>query len=83
MTSASANCRSARPFRHSDAGAGKIPALGITVTPRAGDAILFDNLDSDGRAHPGAVHAGLPVRSGRKQVATRWIRQLPYDPWSR
>ncbi len=60
----------------------EFPALGITITPRAGDAILFDNLDRDGRAHPGAVHAGLPVARGRKQVATRWIRELPYDPWA-
>jgi prolyl 4-hydroxylase len=58
------------------------PAPGVTVTPRGGDAILFFNTLLDGRPDPAARHAGLPVRSGAKWLATRWIRARPIDPWN-
>ena len=54
----------------------------ITVTPRGGDALLFFNTLADGRADPATRHAGLPVRSGAKWLATRWIRARPLDPWN-
>lgn len=57
-------------------------ANGLTVTARAGDAILFDNCLPDGRCDPLSRHAGLPVRSGVKWLATRWIRAQPVDPWN-
>lgn len=58
------------------------PALGLTIKPSAGDAIVFDNLRSDGSIIRESRHAGLPVRRGVKWVATRWIRRQLYDPWS-
>lgn len=51
--------------------------LGVTVAARRGDAILFRNVTGDGRPDPALVHAGLPVRSGVKLLASRWIRERP------
>jgi prolyl 4-hydroxylase len=50
---------------------------GLTVRARAGDAILFANVDDEGRPNPEAVHAGLPVTRGVKFLASRWIREAP------
>jgi prolyl 4-hydroxylase len=50
---------------------------GVTVEARRGDAILFNNVTPDGRPNPAVVHAGLPVRSGEKFLASRWIRERP------
>jgi prolyl 4-hydroxylase len=58
------------------------PAAGLTITPAAGDAILFVNTLADGMADPAATHAGLPVTAGVKWLATRWIRARPIDPWN-
>ncbi|WP_313536322.1 2OG-Fe(II) oxygenase [Sphingomonas sp.] len=58
------------------------PAIGVTVQPRAGDAILFDTLLPDGSPDPRLVHSGEPIRAGAKWIATRWIRQAPVDPWT-
>ena len=54
---------------------------GLTVTGKGGDAIMFDNVYSDGTPDPQSQHAGLPVTLGTKWMATRWIRAAPYDPW--
>ena len=49
--------------------------VGLTVAARRGDAILFRNVTEDGRPNPAVIHAGLPVRSGVKLLASRWIRE--------
>jgi prolyl 4-hydroxylase len=54
---------------------------GLTISPRAGDAIVFRNLEADGSRDLSSKHAGLPVISGIKWLATRWIRSGPYHPW--
>lgn len=58
------------------------PAIGVRVRPRAGDVLIFHNALPDGRMDPSARHAGLPVTSGVKWIATRWIRAERYDPWN-
>lgn len=57
-------------------------ASGLKVTPRAGDAILFDNIKADGAIDMQSRHAGLPVTHGAKWLATRWIRAKSYNPWA-
>lgn len=56
--------------------------VGVTITPKGGDAIVFTNVLPDGRPDPASRHAGLPVTSGVKWLATRWIRAEPIDPWT-
>ncbi|WP_375272507.1 2OG-Fe(II) oxygenase [Sphingomonas sp.] len=55
---------------------------GLTLRGRAGDAIVFRNLTDDGHVDRRTEHAGLPVTAGVKWLATRWIRQRSFDPWS-
>jgi prolyl 4-hydroxylase len=57
-------------------------ASGLRVEGRAGDAILFSNVDADGSIDPLSRHAGLPVTNGNKWIATRWIRQHRHGPWN-
>ncbi|WP_343225035.1 2OG-Fe(II) oxygenase [Luteimonas sp. MC1828] len=65
-----------------EAGGGtEFPVAGVTVTPRAGRAVVFDNLLADGRPDPDSLHAGLPVERGVKWLATLWLRQRPYRDW--
>ncbi len=59
-------------------GATAFPDADLRIEPRAGDAIVFDNLLPDGTPDPGSLHAGLPVERGVKWLATLWFRQLPY-----
>ena len=56
------------------------PDVGLRVVGRKGDCLLFRNTTEAGDPHPRARHAGLPVSSGMKWVASRWIRQHPYEP---
>lgn len=55
---------------------------GPQIAGRQGDVIVFDNVRSDGLPDPLSRHAGLPVIRGAKWIATRWIRQATYDPWT-
>lgn len=50
----------------------------LTVRGRLGDALLFENVISNGRPDDRARHAGLPIQDGVKWIATRWIRARPY-----
>jgi prolyl 4-hydroxylase len=53
------------------------PAADLKVRARAGDGLLFRNASTDGTPDPRGVHAGLPVTSGAKLIASRWIRAAP------
>lgn len=55
---------------------------GPKIAGRQGDAIVFENVKSDGSPDPVSRHAGLPIVRGVKWIATRWIRQAAYDPWT-
>lgn len=46
-----------------------------------GDALFFHNTTPEGLPEICSRHAGLPVRSGVKWIATRWLREAPFDPW--
>lgn len=53
----------------------------LSIIPQVGDAIIFDNVKPDGSIDPASQHAGEPVTSGVKWIATRWIRARPFDVW--
>ena len=57
------------------------PDLDLKFRMKAGDMLLFDNVNENGNRNDLSKHAGLPVIAGEKWIATRWIRQEPYHPW--
>ena len=64
-----------------DGGATSFPELGISVRGAAGDVLIFTNVDKEGRPDARLRHAGEPVTTGVKWIATRWIRQHSHDPY--
>jgi prolyl 4-hydroxylase len=61
-------------------GATRFEALGIEFRGGADDALIFRNVDQSGHGDMATRHAGLPVTSGAKWLATRWIRKSRFDP---
>lgn len=60
-----------------DGGETHFTRLPLTHRGRKGDGLLFANTLPDDRPDPMSEHAGLPVQSGTKLIASRWIRQRP------
>lgn len=62
-----------------EAGGGtRFPRLGLECRPKRGAGVLFSNVDANGKPHPQSLHAGMPVISGTKYIATKWLREQPY-----
>ncbi len=52
------------------------PSLGdMQALPRRGSAVWFRDVDASGQPDPLTLHAGDPVRSGVKWIATAWLRE--------
>jgi len=49
--------------------------LGKKIAPKTGRVLAFKNLHADGSPDIRTLHAGLPVKSGSKWIATLWIHQ--------
>lgn len=56
------------------------PKAGVTVKGRKGDALLFRSALPDGGPDMMSEHASLPVTSGTKYLASRWIRERRWAP---
>ena len=52
----------------------EFPQLGIKFKGTLGDALLFSNVDAQGREEKRAEHAGLPPKTGAKWMLTKWVR---------
>lgn len=61
-----------------EGGETSFPAAGLNLRGELGDALIFANVDGQGRPDPHATHAGRPVVNGRKWLASRWIRERPF-----
>lgn len=59
-------------------GATAFPKLGLEVAPVKGNAVFFRYKQPDGTLDDRTLHAGLPVESGEKWIATKWLREHPY-----
>ena len=55
------------------------PSAGIKVTPRAGNLLIWNNMDADGHPNPASLHQGMPVLAGTKYVITKWYRERPWS----
>ncbi len=54
------------------------PKIQVRVRGLVGDMLVFRNTLDDGNFDERMIHAGLPVSSGVKWMASRWIRGRPY-----
>mmetsp|Transcript_62606 Transcript_62606/g.198228 ORF Transcript_62606/g.198228 Transcript_62606/m.198228 type:complete len:91 (-) Transcript_62606:49-321(-) len=52
---------------------------GVATKPKAGDALLFWSLKTDGTQDAHSLHAGCPVLRGDKWSATKWMRVGRYN----
>jgi len=50
------------------------PMVGLSVTPRRGNAIYFEYTNSHMQVDQKSLHAGAPVTRGEKWVVTKWMR---------
>tara|TARA_R110002167_G_scaffold23537_1_gene83662 strand:- start:2532 stop:3641 length:1110 start_codon:yes stop_codon:yes gene_type:complete len=53
------------------------PELDWRFGGKTGDALLFFNVEPDGRVDPRTLHAGLPPVTGEKWLLSQWIRDRP------
>ncbi len=62
-----------------EAGGGtEFPKLGITVEPKPGRLVIFNNChEGSFERTPRSLHAGLPVVAGEKWAFNLWFRQHP------
>ena len=56
------------------------PDAGVSIRPRAGNMLVWNNLTPDGAINPLAKHQGTPVTAGVKYVITKWYRERPWVP---
>lgn len=61
-----------------DGGGTHFPELDLTFRGGVGDLFVFGNLTPEGTRDDRTRHAGLPVISGEKWLATRWILDQDY-----
>lgn len=63
-----------------EAGGGTaFPQVGLTITALCGAAVYFAYDTGD----EASLHAGLPVEKGEKWIATKWLRERPFQKTSR
>ena len=53
--------------------------LNLRWRGRVGDALLFVNVTETNAPEPLSRHAGTPVTQGQKWLASRWIRERPFQ----
>jgi prolyl 4-hydroxylase len=61
-----------------DGGETDFPDIGVRIRGAVGDLLLFHNVTNEGLPDQRMIHAGLPVTSGVKWLASRWIRGKDY-----
>jgi len=49
-------------------------AIGLSVTPRPGALLVWNNADPNGAPNQWTLHAGAPVVTGTKYIITKWYR---------
>lgn len=59
-------------------GCTNFPAASIRITPRAGNLLVWNNMDELGSPNHASLHQGMPVDRGVKYVMTQWYRERPW-----
>jgi hypothetical protein len=58
----------------------KFPEIGLSVSPKKGNAVYFEYCNSLGQVDSLSLHAEAPVIAGEKWAATKWMRQRRFVP---
>ncbi len=56
-------------------GATHFPHLEVTVVPKRGRLLAWNNMDGEGAPNSWTIHEGQPVGSGIKHIVTKWFRE--------
>lgn len=56
------------------------PMIGHIFEPKKGQAVIWNNLNSDGSPNYETLHAGLPIKEGEKTIITKWFREHGSGP---
>lgn len=62
-----------------DGGETHFPELGLSVWPRAGDAVAWSNVHQDGSPNPRSLHEGRPPTAKEKVAVNVWISDTPFS----
>lgn len=54
------------------------PLAKLKVFPKKGNALLFYNVDLEGKEDTLTLHGGAPVEKGEKWIATKWFREKAF-----
>lgn len=54
------------------------PTAGVKITPKAGNLVIWNNMDEYGAPNAASLHQGMPVEKGVKYVLTKWYRERPW-----
>ncbi|QCB42816.1 2OG-Fe(II) oxygenase [Sphingomonas sp. PAMC26645] len=54
------------------------PTAGVMIAPKAGNLVIWNNMDEYGAPNSGSLHQGMPVEQGVKYVLTKWYRERPW-----
>lgn len=54
------------------------PTAGLMIAPKAGNLVIWNNMDEYGSPNPASLHQGMPVEHGVKYVLTKWYRERPW-----
>lgn len=54
------------------------PEAGLMVAPKAGNLLIWNNMDEFGAPNAGTLHQGMPVELGVKYILTKWYRERPW-----
>ena len=66
------------PERARGRGSHQLPAANVTVTPRTGNLLIWNNMDELGSPNDATLHQGMPVEQGTKYILTKWYRERPW-----
>ena len=57
-----------------EGGQTRFNALDLEFQPKAGQALIWNNLYQTGEPNPDTIHHGMPVLEGQKLIITKWFR---------
>ena len=61
-----------------EGGQTEFPKAKVRISPKAGNLLAWNNLDSVGEPNEQSLHQGMPVLEGVKYIITKWYRERPW-----